>query len=79
MAVLKSLSFTAMPKALNDPVQLRRAKLVTHLEEQKRLLADPTFVRIVQRAVKENGEKRIVNKEQRVRPWWRTDTPVTFS
>jgi hypothetical protein len=25
------------------------------------------------RAVKENGEKRIVTREQRVRPWWRTD------
>jgi hypothetical protein len=73
MAVLKSLSFTAMPKAVNDPVQIRRAKLVTQLEEQKRLLVDPKLIRVVQRAVTENGEKRIVNKEQRVRPWWRTD------
>jgi hypothetical protein len=73
MAVLKSLSFTAMPKAVSDPIQIRRAKLMTRLEEQKQLLGDPNLIRIVQRAVKENGEKRIVNKEQRVRPWWRTD------
>jgi hypothetical protein len=26
MPVLKSLSFTALPKAGNDPVQMRRAK-----------------------------------------------------
>ena len=29
MPVLKSLSFTALPKAGNDPVEMRRAKFVT--------------------------------------------------
>ena len=29
MPVLKSLSFTVIPKAGNDPVQLRRAKFVS--------------------------------------------------
>jgi hypothetical protein len=62
-----------MPKAVNDPVQIRRAKLVARLEEQKLLLNDPNLIRTVQRAIKENGEKRIVTREQRVRPWWRTD------
>jgi hypothetical protein len=73
MPVLKSLSFTAMPKAVSDPVHFRRDKLVARLEEQKRLLDDPNLIRTVQRAVKENGEKRIITREQRVRPWWRTD------
>ena len=41
MPVLKSLSFTALPKAGNDPVQMRRAKFITKLEEQKLLLKDP--------------------------------------
>jgi hypothetical protein len=42
MPVLKSLSFTAIPKTGNDPVQYRRANFVTKLEEQKLLLKDPT-------------------------------------
>jgi hypothetical protein len=44
MPVLKSLSFTAIPKTGNDPVQARRAKFVTKLEEQKLLLKDPNHV-----------------------------------
>jgi hypothetical protein len=41
MPVLKSLSFTAIPKTGNDPVQYRRANFVTKLEEQKLLLKGP--------------------------------------
>jgi hypothetical protein len=47
MPVLKSLSFTALPKTGNDPVQQRRAKFVAKLEEQKLLLKDPNHVRTV--------------------------------
>jgi len=50
MPVLKSLSFTALPKAGNDPVQMRRAKFVAKLEEQKLLLKDPNHVRTVQQS-----------------------------
>ncbi len=73
MAALKSLSFAALPKSTNDPVSARRTKVVDRLEEQKRLLEDPNHVRSVQRWVTDNGEKRPVVKEQRIRPWWRTD------
>jgi hypothetical protein len=52
MPVLKSLSFTAIPKTGNDPVQARRAKFVSKLEEQKLLLKDPNHVRTVQRWTK---------------------------
>ena len=45
MPVLKSLSFTAIPKTGNDPVQARRAKFVTKLEEQK-LLTRVAFQRL---------------------------------
>lgn len=38
MPILKSLSFTALPKAGNNPVQTRRTKFITKLEEQKLLL-----------------------------------------
>jgi hypothetical protein len=73
MPVLKSLSFIALPKSGNDPVQMRRAKFVTKLEEQKQLLKDPNHVRTVQRWAKVNGERQATTKQQAVRPWWKTD------
>jgi hypothetical protein len=74
MPVLKTLAFAALPKNVSDPIQIRRDKLVSRLEEQKGLLGDPNLIRTVQRTITENGEKRIVAKQQRVRPWWRTDS-----
>jgi len=74
MPVLKSLSFTVLPKPATDPVQIRRAKLISRLDEQKALLDNPNLIRTVQRAVREGDEKRIVSKQQKVRPWWRTDS-----
>jgi Family of unknown function (DUF6641) len=73
MPVLKSLSFTVIPKTGNDPVQLRRAKFVSKLEEQKLLLKDPNHVRTVQRWTKVDGERQATTKQQAVRPWWKTD------
>jgi hypothetical protein len=73
MPSLKSLSFTALPKSAHDPVQMRRAKFVARLEEQKLLLADPNHVRTVQRWTKVDGERQANTKQQAVRPWWRAD------
>jgi hypothetical protein len=73
MPVLKSLSFTALPKNVNDPVQARRTKFVAKLEEQKLLLKDPNHVRTVQRWTKVDGQRQAVTKQQAVRPWWKTD------
>jgi hypothetical protein len=73
MPVLKSLSFTALPKSGNDPVQTRRTKFAAKLEEQKLLLKNPNHVRTVQRWIKVNGERQAVTKQQAVRPWWKTD------
>jgi hypothetical protein len=73
MPVLKSLSFTAIPKSGNDPVHMRRAKFAARLEEQKLLLKDPNHVRTVQRWTKVNGERQATTKQQAVRPWWKTD------
>lgn len=73
MPILKSLSFTALPKAANDPIQMRRTKFITKLEEQKLLLSDPNHVRTVQRWTKVNGERQATTKQQAVRPWWKTD------
>jgi hypothetical protein len=77
-AVLKSLSFTAVPKIAGNPVLVRRAKLIERLDEQKTLLNDPTHTRVVQRWVKVDGEKQPVEKKQRVSPWWRTDLNGNF-
>ena len=74
MPVLKSLSFAALPKPASDPSLIRREKLIGRLEEQKSLLDNPNLIRTTQRSVKENGEKRIVSKQHKVRPWWRADT-----
>jgi len=73
MPVLKSLSFTALPKTGNDPVQARRAKFVSKLEEQKLLPKDPNHVRTVQRWTKVDGQRQATTKQQAVRPWWKTD------
>jgi hypothetical protein len=63
----------ALPKSGNDPVQSRRTKFVSKLEEQKLLLKDANHVRTVQRWTKVNGERQAVTKQQAVRPWWKTD------
>ncbi|WP_038382716.1 DUF6641 family protein [Bradyrhizobium elkanii] len=73
MPILKSLSFTTLPKPGNDPVQMRRTKFIARLEEQKLLLKDPAHVRTVQRWTKVNGERQATTKQQAVRPWWKTD------
>jgi hypothetical protein len=73
MPVLKSLSFTALPKSNSDPVQQRRAKFVAKLEEQKLLLKDPNHVRTVQRWTKVDGQRQATTKQQAVRPWWKAD------
>ena len=73
MPVLKSLTFTTIPLRRHDPVEGRRAKLVARLAEQKALLQNPAFVRVVQRWAGKGDERRQVDKQQRVRPWWRTD------
>jgi plasmid stabilization system protein ParE len=73
MPILKNLTFTAVPVRSHDPVAARRAKLVERLEEQKALLADPAHVRKSTRWTGKGDERRQVEREQRVRPWWRTD------
>ncbi len=74
MPILKNLTFTAVPARGHDPVAARRAKLVERLEEQKRLLADPKYVRVVQRWTGKGEARRPVEKQQRVKAWWRPDT-----
>ena len=73
MPILKNLTFTAVPARAHDPVAARRDKLAERLAEQKALLADPNYVRVIQRWAGKGDERRQVEKRQRVRPWWRAD------
>lgn len=73
MTVLKSLTFRTLPKPSLNPTLDRRTKIIARLEEQKRLLADPTYTRTVRAWKKsETGEKAVVEKRQRILPWWAT-------
>jgi hypothetical protein len=73
MPILKSLTFTNLPESSRDPVANRRAKLVGRLEEQRRLVQNPSYVRVAQRWTGKGDERRQVEKKQSVRPWWRAD------
>jgi hypothetical protein len=73
MSILKSLTFTAPPKTDDRPVIKKRERMIARLEEQKKLLADPNFIRAVQKTVRKDGEKSVVEKTQRVTPWWQMD------
>jgi hypothetical protein len=79
MTALKSLTFTTVPKIGANPTLDRRAKVVERLEEQKLLLNDPTYTRTVRSSVKKDGERTIVEKQQRVLPWWRSASNGTIA
>jgi hypothetical protein len=68
MAVLKSLTFTAVPTPQPRPRRDPAAKLVSPLEEQRLLLQNPSYVRTVRRWTGKGDERRQVEKQQRVRP-----------
>jgi Family of unknown function (DUF6641) len=71
MASLKSLTLTALPQIQADPVMDRRNRTIAHLEEQKRLLQDPSYTRTIKVWTEKDGERQPVEKKQRVLPWWR--------
>ena len=71
MASLNSLTLTALPQLQADPVMDRRNRTIAHLEEQKRLMQDPTYTRTVNVWTEKDGERQQVEENQRVFPWWR--------
>ena len=68
---LKSLTFTTLPTQGANPILDRRAKVIARLEEQKLILKDPNYVRTNRSWVKKDGERVMVEKQQRVPLWWR--------
>ena len=75
MSMLKALNIVALPKlSKNDPTLQRRIKLLTQLGQQRELAANPNFVILTQKWVKqEDGSKALVDKQKRVKKWWVVD------
>jgi hypothetical protein len=71
MTALKSLTFTTLPTQGANPILDRRAKVIARLEEQKLILKDPNYTRTNRKWVKKDGERVMVEQQQRVPSWWR--------
>ena len=72
MSILKSLKFTEMPRTINDPIAIKRAKLISQLDQQRALLESPAAQITVQRWQKQaDGTKQLVEHQKRIKRWWR--------
>jgi hypothetical protein len=61
-----------MPQVVVNPVVDRRNRIIARLEEQKQLAANPNFKRKIKVSEKNAaGVKELVEKQQKVLPWWR--------
>ena len=75
MSMLKALNIVALPKlSKNDPLLQRRVKLLTQLEQQRELAANPNYSVLTKKWVKqEDKSKLLVDKQKRVKKWWVVD------
>lgn len=74
ISILKSLTFVPQPKVGSDPLIIKRERMVSRLEDQKKLLADATYQRRIKRwEKKEDGEKVLVERPLRTNKWWQQD------
>ena len=74
MSVLKTLNFVAVTKRSNDPVIMRRAKLIMQLQQQRALAENPTQIAFRQKWERaENGVKQLVERQKRIKRWWYVD------
>lgn len=74
ISILKSLTFVPQPKVGSHPLIIKRERMVSRLEDQKKLLADPTYQRRIKRwEKKEDGEKVLVERPLRTNKWWQQD------
>jgi hypothetical protein len=72
MSILKSMKFVEMPKQINDPITMKRAKLISQLDQQRALLESPAAQITVQRWQKQpDGTKQLVEHQKRIKRWWR--------
>ena len=71
MTSLKTLHLIPLPNSSSNPTLDRRTRMVARLEEQKLLLKDPSYQRLVKSWAKnEAGEKTLLESKQRILPWW---------
>ena len=75
MSHLKSLTFCLNPQlTTSDPRIVRRQRLIERLEEQKNLSRDPDYSVVIRRVAKDqSGNRTVMEKNRRIRPWWRID------
>src|SRR5262245_54910824 len=78
MGALRSLTFTTIPKIGANPTLDRRSNIIARLEEQKRLLDDPKYIRNVRTWVKKDGQFMPLDRQQRVLPWWRVKADGSY-
>lgn len=71
MSIMKSLEYTAADRKF-DPVVVRRDKLIERLNYQLELVKDVHFTPTEKRWIKnkETGEKSLVERQKRIKPWW---------
>ena len=69
MSFLNSLKFTAALDTQPSPIEQKRAKLIANLKDQLTRLENTQHAKTRMKWVKENGEKRLIEKRTPVRPW----------
>ena len=78
MAVLKSLTFTALLQPGADPTWTVARKSSRDWRSKSVLLNDPNYTRTVRTWTKKDGEKTAIEKHKRVLPWWRIAPDGSF-
>jgi len=72
MSILKTFKFIEMPKQINDSITLKRAKLISQLDQQRALLESPAAQITVQFWQKKtDGTKQLIECQKRIKRWWR--------
>ena len=70
-AILKTLKFANAARASNDPKASRRLKIISGLEQQKLLFANPAYIITEQKwEVGQDGVKSLVERQRKVKRWW---------
>jgi hypothetical protein len=74
MTALKGMALGTMPDRGNrDPVVNRRMTMIKKLEHQRAKALDDDYVRVEKRFTGKGEERRVVERQKNVRPWFRTD------
>jgi hypothetical protein len=81
MTFLSTLKFTSAFEAKASPIERQRARLVANLKDQLIRLEDPLHAKSRMKWVKEGAEKRLIEKQTPIRPWWREtlDGQIAFT